>query len=375
MNKSFIASIDKGFYQEAKTKGIHALDYLTQQVKAEPPEIQKVADRLGRRFPACLMEPGAPLEQHVNAWAHRVAGLTKCLEVAGIRGNDTVEKAFFSSSNASGTQGLFPAYLATQIIAGQMAVSLVPRLVAGDISIMSHVQEKVTISDSKETRTLKFIGEGADLPKTKISRTSGSISLYKYGRMMEATYESIRLMHLNLLGLQLQRMGRQIGIDQTDDLIETCVAGDGTSGSAVTDTDAEVSGTLDYDELIRLFFSFDIGYEMRHAVTNDTQLRTILNMAEFKDPQAGFSFQRTGVLPGPMGANWHRWNSTGAASFSTDRILAVDDRSAIVLYREGDLLEEADRLIDKQLEQRTMSEWIGFMKWDNEATQCLDITT
>ena len=36
----------------------------------------------------------------------------------------------------------------------------------------------------------------------------------------------------------------------------------------------------------------------------------------------------------------------------------------MVLYREGDLLEEADQLIDKQIHRRTMSEWAGFMVWD-----------
>src|SRR5262249_12134094 len=106
------------------------------------------------------------------------------------------------------------------------------------------------------------------------------------------------------------------------------------------------------------------GYEMRHVVTNDTELSQVLNMAEFKDPLAGFAPQRTGILPGPLGATWHRWTSTGSTAFGTNQIVAGDDRLAVVLYPEGDLLEEADQLIDKQIHQRAMSEWIGFMVWD-----------
>ncbi len=255
-----------------------------------------------------------------------------------------------------------------------MAASLVPSLTAAEVRINSHIAEKITLADSATTRTLKWVGEGADLPKTQIKRTEGTITLYKYGRLLEASYESVRLMRLDILGLQLQRIGRQIGIDQTDDLIETLIAGDGTAGSAITDTDDLVSGTLDYNELVRLFTAFPVGYEMRHAVTNAANLRTILNMAEFKDPMAGFSFQRTGQLPGPMGATWHRWDSTGSPSFSIYRILAVDDRSAIALFREGDLLEESDMLIDKQLHRRSLSEWVGMMKLDNASSQCLDIS-
>jgi hypothetical protein len=284
----------------------------------------------------------------------------------------TIEKAFFSSANDT---ALFPEFMATQIIAGILAASLVPFLISTEERINSHVAEKITLSDTAALRTLKWIGEGQQIPKTKISRAEGSIRLYKYGRMLEATYESVRLMKVDIFGLTLQRMGMQIGIDQTDDCIETLVAGDGTTGSAVTDTDAEVSGTLDYDELIRLRLAFPIGYEMQHCVVNDTNLRTILNMAEFKDPLAGFNFQRTGQFMDALGSQWHRWTSTGAASFSTDRILGVDARGSAILFREGDLLEESDQLIDRQLHQRTMSEWVGVMKWDNNACQCLDITT
>ncbi len=59
----------------------------------------------------------------------------------------------------------------------------------------------------------------------------------------------------------------------------------------------------------------------------------------------------------------------GQGSVVASKILAV------ALFREGDLLEESDQLIDKQLHRRSMSEWAGFMKLDGSATACLDITT
>jgi hypothetical protein len=319
-------------------------------------------------------DDGSSRANALYQFAYDLCGLEKELEGRGIvtrgPGADRVEK-FFSSANDT---ALFPVFMASQIIAGVLASSLVPSLIATEQRISSHVAEKITSTDTSATRTLKFAGEGTDLPKTKIQRSEGSIKLYKYGRLLEASYESLRLMKVDIFGLMLQRMGMQIGIDQTDDLIETLIAGDGTSGSAVTDTDAEVSGTLDYDELIRLRLAFPIGYEMQHCVINDTNLRTVLNMPEFKDPVAGFNFQRTGQFMDALGSEWHRWTSTGSASFSTDRVLAVDARGAAVLFREGDLLEESDQIIDKQLHQRTMSEWCGFMKWDPSATQSLDLT-
>ena len=38
--------------------------------------------------------------------------------------------------------------------------------------------------------------------------------------MLEVTYEAVRLLHLDIVGLQMERIGRQMGIDQTDDCIE-----------------------------------------------------------------------------------------------------------------------------------------------------------
>jgi hypothetical protein len=362
MKKTLARQIDKGFYEEARDRGRHALAYLTEVVAPEPPEWEKIADRLKHRYR--FKVDGTPLEDRLNDYAYMMCGLEKLLAANGISRSDTVEKAFFSSSNASGTQGLFPAYLASQIIAGQLASSLVPLLCMAEIRINSHVQEKVQISDSTDTRQAKHISEGVSLPKTVIARTQGSIQLQKYGRMLESTYESVRLMTLDILSLQLQRMGRQIGIDETDDLLETSLAGDGNTGSANTPVAVASSPTLTYDDIIGMWQQFAIGYEMRHAVTNDTELRKILNMAEFKDPLAGFDTQRTGILPGPLGATWHRWTSTGSATYGTNKIAAYDDRLAMVCYREGDLLEEADQLIDKQVHQRTMSEWLGFMVWD-----------
>jgi len=367
-----IVSIDKGFYHEARQKKVSPLTYLTEKVSPEPPEVEKVAQRCLRRFKQA--DDGSARAQKVRQYAYDVSGLEKELQARGIRtrgpGSDTVEK-FFASANDT---PLFPAFLASQIIAGTLAGSLVPMLVATEVTIDSHVAEKITIADTPQDRTLKFVGEGSDLPKTKIARAEGNITLYKYGRLLEASYESVRLMHIDILSLMLQRMGMQVGIDQTDDLIETLISGDGTAGSAVSFLTAEVAGTLDYDELIRLRLAFPIGYQMTNAVTNDLQMRTLLNMSEFKDPLAGFGFQGTGQFGTPLGAQWHRWTSTGSAGFGTDRILAVDNRGAVALFREDTLLEESDQLIDKQLWLRSMSEWVGFMKLDGSATQALKLS-
>jgi hypothetical protein len=372
--KGIIKDLDKGFYHEARREKKHALAYLTEKVNPEPPEVERIEKRLIGRYSHGRDLSGTCLEKNLSEYAWMVCGLEKEMAARGISRHDTVEKAFFSSTNASSSQGLFPAFLASQIIAGQLAASLVPELCLTEVRINSHLQEKVAISDTAATRQLRHIGEGVDLPKVSISKTSGSVALQKYGRLLEASYESVRLLHLDIIGLQMQRIGRQMGIDETDDLIETLVSGDGNSNSAATNTNVATASTLTYTDLISLFQAFGIGYTMRKCVVNDTHLRSMLNMAELKDPLAfGNSFQATGDLPNALGAMWHRWTSTGSAGFGTTKILAIDERVAVVCLREGDLLEESDNLIDKQIHRRSMSEWVGFMGWDAAGAQTLTV--
>lgn len=366
-----VKNLDKGFYHAARAKGMTPLGLLAEEVALEPPEIEPVA----RRKLAFMRQPDddSYRARAIREHAEQAAALWACLRIAGIQKSDRVEKFFTSDAPTA----LFPAMMANSIIAGQLTGSLVPFFAAMEEQVTSQQVDKISLTDTESTRELKLTGEGADLPETMITRAEGVVRLYKYGRQLKWSYESARRMTLPAITLFLQRVGIQLGISQTNDMIEVLIVGDGTAGSAVVDTDALVSGTLDYNELTRLVLAFPQEYVMSRAVLSDTMLQTILNMAEFKDPQLQLRFQERGVRDGGFqlfGSVFHRWNAP-ATSFSTDRILAVDSRFALSMLRDGDLLEESDRIIDKQLNMATVSEWRGFMKLDNNATQCLDVVT
>jgi hypothetical protein len=374
--KEFLKNLDKGFYQEAKAKGVTAGALLAEQIQPEEPEVEKVYARMVTKYRAETAGDGFLVR--LQQFAEETAALQKCLQEAGIRIKgpraDKGEKFFASADNTA----LFPSVVSNQIIAGQLDTSLVERLAFSDRTVTQHSVDKVTLSDTSDDRTLKFTGEGANMPKTKVTRAEGTVRLYKYGRVFEYSYESARLMSLNLITAFLQKVGRQVGIDETDDLIETLIAGDGTTGSAITDSndiDAEVTTVTDYDELVRIMLAFPAGYNMTDAIVGDTLLRTVLNLAEVKDPQVDYRVLERGLPALTMfGAMWHRWRSSGAPSFASDNIVAIDNRSAVEVLREGDFLEESDRIIDRSLNQIAMSEWVGYAKGDNNATQLYDGT-
>lgn len=383
--ESFLKNLDRGFYDDARKgvdegngnfRKVSAGEYLAMQVDPEEPEVDKVYGRMLKRYKQA--DDLSYRAMRLRQFARETCALQKCLEVRGIRvkggAADRVEKFYGSAIDTA----LFPTVMSNMIISGALDVGLVDRLAAMEDRVTSHAVEVVRLSDTAEDRTLKFTGEGANMPKTKIQTAEGLVKLYKYGRVLEWTYESTRLLRLNVIAAFLAKLGRQIAIDETDDLIEVLIAGDGTTGSAITDSndiDAEVSGTTDYDELIRIMLAFPAGYDMTDAIVGDTLLRTILNLTEVKDPEVDYKVLERGLQAiNMMGAMWHRWRSTGAPSFASDNILAVDNRSAIAVLREGDFIEESDKIIDRQINQLAMSQWTGYQKLDFNATQLYDGT-
>jgi hypothetical protein len=282
----------------------------------------------------------------------------------------TLDKFFTDSGSAV----LFPAYVETQAVIGMLEQSLVPALVAQELMVDSHLVQHVRLTEGADDRKTAVGSEGARSPILRLKTTDATVKLQKYQAELQASYEALRLQRLNVVNVFLRRVGAQLGIDETDDLIEVAISGDGNAGSPVTDTDAEVAGVLDYHEVVRLSLAFPKGYRMRAAVVNSTLLQTLLTLDEFKDPLAGFQYQATGMIPNFIGCEWYRWSSTGSSAFSTDRILALDTAQALVQYTEQGLMIEADRLIDRQFERTVISKWTGFGKLDYNATQCFDLS-
>jgi len=376
-----IKDLDRGFHKEVDAQrraegGVTGYGYFTRLAaqRGLGPDAKEAEVRereFCKRFG--VVDPYSPYAERVRAYAGQTWALELAFQELGLRvkGPEADAMGKFFATNASTV--LFPIFVEAQVVAGLLLTSLVPAAVAQEVSVNSHTAEHLALTETEKDRRTAVGGEGARGATVTVRTADRTVRLEKYQAELNASYEALRLQRLNVVALFLQRLGAQIGVDETDDLIQVAIAGDGNTGSAVVDTDAEVSGALDYDELIRLSLAFPKGYEFRMAVVNDTHLRSILNMAEFKDPLSGFNFQGTGQMPSPLGAEWRRWTSTGSAAFGTDRILALDSRLALVQYTEQGVLTESDRLIDRQFERTVVSKWTGFGKLDYQATQCLDV--
>jgi hypothetical protein len=127
---------------------------------------------------------------------------------------------------------------------------------------------------------------------------------------------------------------------------------------------------LDYSDLVAFDLDFD-PFESDYWVAPKAVIQIVLNMVEFKDPMAGFTYQQTGDLISPLGNTLRRYDGT---LLSTDRMVGFMHHFAIEMVSERSAsLVEVERIINKQIEGTAISQVVGFAKIDKDSTRVLDI--
>lgn len=86
-------------------------------------------------------------------------------------------------------------------------------------------------------------------------------------------------------------------------------------------------------------------------------MQKLLSMAELQDAQAGLTFQGTGKMITPMGAQLIH-----VPSIEGNTIIGLDKSCALEMVQAGDILTDYDKLIDRQLERAAISCIAGFAK-------------
>ncbi len=335
-------NLERGLYQEAEAKGLTFAEFLS-------------AVDGGTYY-----DPDSALDAFQQQMAVRN------LVTSGPRSIQL--DAFYEEDNRL----LFPEWINRQIrdgmSLGKNALRLAD-LVAVETEIDSGVYE-VLLSEIGSEATPKRVGQGGEFPEVEIKMGDQSIKLAKYGIALSASYEAIRRVKAPVFAATLKKIGFYMGRQMVDDGLAALVNGTGNNDAAGVDQ-VDTSGTLAYSDLVAFDLNFE-PFECDHWVAPKEVIQTILNMVEFKDPMAGFSYQQTGDLISPLGNTLRRYDGT---LLSTDRIAGFMHQFGIekVTERSASLVE-VERIINKQIEGTVVSQVVGYAKIDKDATRILDIT-
>ena len=319
-----------------------------------------------------VLESLDPSENYRGTALEGTDAFQRQLKRFGIRakgaGSSSVEKFFRTTDSAV----LFPEYIARTVRQGMEENDILPDIVATTTVIDSLDYRSIYSTPTNEDKELKNVAEGAEIPSTEVTTKEHLISLSKRGRMLVASYESLRFQKLDLFGVMLRQIGAYIQQQQLADAVKVILEGDGNNNAAVsytigTNPISGTKGTLGYDQMVEFWGQFD-PYTMNTMLCSSATMTSMLKIPELQNPLTGLNFQGTGKLTTPLGAQLHR-----TSAVEDGVIIGLDKRYALELVRAGDVLVEYDKLIDRQLERAAITSISGFGKICDGAAAVLHV--
>ena len=259
---------------------------------------------------------------------------------------DSVEKFFTSTESAV----LFPEFVTRSIRKGF------------DDTVLSSVCAVKTVVNSgqylgcvlDDSTAYDVCSQGETLPTATVTESSTATVLAKYGRLISASYESIRQQRLDVFGVMLRSVGVRLAAAVVKKAVEV-----------LTDGADEVSTTeLTYADLAELYGKFE-SFDMTTVIASPALAAKIAAMDQLSDSSA----DADGRFILPFGSELIKTSAAGA-----DTIIGIDRDYALEFITSTELVMETDKLIDRQLDQMTASITCGFRKITPDAVKVLKIT-
>jgi len=198
-------------------------------------------------------------------------------------------------------------------------------------------------------------GQGGMFPVTSLRYREKDVKVRDYGRQFEVSYKLLRAMPWQEFAVFLRLVGVQLSNDKLFDIYDLGITGDGTTGAA-TDVFNGTAGSLTYTDLVHAYMQLDCSYEMNAMLCPVTSLETVLTMAQFQDPQAGFEFQKTGKLVTPIGSELKQINTAPSGAPTGTKIVFLDKRFAVRETSAQPLMVESKKIIELKFEEAVVSE-------------------
>lgn len=224
------------------------------------------------------------------------------------------------------------------------------------------------------------VGESAQIPTMKVSTADRSITLYKYGRTLEASYETLRRQRMDKIALFIQLMAIQAEVDKVATVIDVVVNGDGNSGTSaethnLTTLDAAATaGTLTLKGWLAYQMEFENPYMLGVALaTKAIALQVMLLSAGTANyPIVSYgNMPIGGVTPinqdfaGPIPLGW-------TSDAPANKVVGWDPRMTIErVFEIGADISEVERFTTKQTQTLTMTETEGYSVMDAGAAHIL----
>ena len=327
--------VDRDTYLEAQAKGM-SLTELLEQTEYDPSPSGSLLDAFERQ-----------------------------LALKGIRtgGKSPVTVEMFYR----GAPALMPEFMQREILRGMNMRPELAKLLASSSGVSTSRYSPINIDHSATDpeMSLRPVGEGAEIPSVNVTEQNNTITIPDYGLTLKVTYKALRHRSMAQFKVLLWYIGYRLQSDKVALVVDTIINGDGNSNPA-TVINTDITSTLDYDDLIKFWNEF-YPYQPNVLICHKDKVRSILTLAEFKDPLVGFSFQTNGEITSPLGATLIRCDEVPA-----DYVIGLDNRFAIEEVIGQPLMVEYDKIIEQKIEEAVISESVAYAKVVKESSLILD---
>lgn len=317
----------------------------------------------------------------------------RLMKEAGILTQSIPEKNLFASKvesfyRTNENKVLFPEFVARTLVQSMQEFPLYNYLVAQRTPIDSNVYKAsyLDFSDPKNKKAteMRRVTEAADLPVAKLRIGGTAISFYKYGRAVEASYEALRRMDIEMFKRHIDRIGVDAANNKIAEIIEVIKDGDGNGNAApahkVKDLDAAAT-TITRTAWIKFLLKF-YPYNCDTIVANEDGLIQILEVlypkfevASKMDELLANGLNVKTTLPQGLIANTTLLYSPSIEKINGKEAIYGLNRNNTIeeLFEVGSSISEADKFIKNQTELLTVSENSGFRKIFADGARILTI--
>lgn len=264
---------------------------------------------------------------------------------------DRVEKFFTTTESAV----LFPEFVRRAVRRG-MEESVLPELAAA-VTRVNGTSAKGFAIDETDGAYSAVTEEGETLKKTAVTEDSTPVALEKFGRLVTASYETVRQQRIDVFAVMLRAVGRKLAgaaAGKALAVLKASVTPFGLAGNA-----------LAYADLAALYGKFS-DYDMTTVIASPKNVAAILAMTEMRDR----TLDASGAVRLPFGAKLLRDSSLGDKT-----VIGISKEFALEAIMGTDVLLETDRLIDCQLDRIAVTVRIGFNPLMRGAAAVLDWNT
>jgi hypothetical protein len=295
-----------------------------------------------------------------------------------MRGKDSViSQERLTESNIPGSPVLYPESINRVLRESPIIPDVLDLIIATTNSaVTGDFYRTINTNDTAAQRRMPRVGQGADLPKVTLSTTEKAINLYKYGRMLEATYEFFRAVTIDLFAIYLRRIAMQARLDKADAAIDVAINGDGNSNAATNynQSTLDTGVTPTYKAFLAFALNFwKQGFRLNRLVGGDTAFINFLTMSRPSvDPyQLLTLLQNNQVINQKVQLGQDLYSDVQLVylgSVASNVLVGLDQRFALEQVVDNNAsIVETDKLIASQRQQIAVSEKVGFAQIFNGA--------